>query len=382
MKIKVDFSDLFACAKEMGATIVKENMISSPNASHGLSREEWAPIKKEIDLNEIGSTQGLLRFIDERGVDQQVLLYIEDHGWSIEDAIYDIKKRRKFHVADCSTLQKKRGDGTFERYVMTNDFSNQFSITGMEKKSVKVELQVCKNCLKSLNYKNYSCNLDVFNKFSISEFFATYSSFFASLPSRFSGEDDGSYTDDWKIISAKYRASKNYSCEYCAVDLSKNKHLLHTHHKSGVKTDNNLYNLQALCIDCHRKQAHHGHLFVHHEDMVTINNLRRNQGQLKQDNWREVFKFADAALHGLLAKCEHDRCIKPVVAYEMLGGSDEIIAELELAWPKSKNCIVINDNHARVARSQGWHVWTMIEAMDDFLNFKVSVNLGAPPRAR
>jgi len=149
--------------------------------------------------------------------------------------------------------------------------------------------------------------------------------------------------------------------------------LLHTHHKSGVKTNNKLSNLQALCIDCHRKQVNHEHLFVHHEDMVMINHLRREQGQLKKGSWSEVFEFSDPALHGLLAKCEHNRVKNPVVAYEILGDMDEIVAELELAWPKSKNCIVIRKDDAVVAREHGWHVWTMIEAMDDFSQFKSSV---------
>jgi len=367
----------------MGASIVKGTVITSPDASQGLDRPEWVPIKKEINLKDIGSTQGLLSFIDERGVAQQVLLYIQDHGGGIGTAIYDIDKRRKFHVADCSTLQKKRADGTFERYVMTNDLSNQFFITGKDwetrkNESATVELQVCKNCLRSLNYKNYSheyrdFNDRVFQEFSISDFFATYSSFFASLPSRLSGEDDGNYSDDWQMISVKYRSSKNYCCESCGVDLSKNKKLLHTHHKSGVKTNNKLSNLQALCIDCHRKQVNHEHLFVHHEDMVMINHLRREQGQLKKGSWSEVFEFSDPALHGLLAKCEHNRVKNPVVAYEILGDMDEIVAELELAWPKSKNCIVIRKDDAVVAREHGWHVWTMIEAMDDFSQFKRSV---------
>jgi len=378
MEIKVNFSDLFACVEEMGAKVVKDNVITAPNASQGLDRPEWVAIKKEIDLKDIGSTQGLLSFVDERGVAQQILLYIQDHGGRIATAIEDIDKRNKFHVADCSTLQKKRSDGTFERYVMTNDLSNQFFITGKDwktntSKTETVELQVCKNCLKLLNYKNYSRNFYAFNNFSLAEFFATYSSFFSSLPSRLSGEDDGDYTDDWKIISAKYRASKEYCCESCGVDLSKNKKLLHTHHRSGVKINNKLSNLQALCIDCHSKQASHGHLFVHHEDRVVINQLRREQGKLKQESWADVFEFSDSALHGLLAKCEHNRVCKPVIAYEVLGDMDEIIAELEVAWPRTKNCIVIRDEDATVARSDGWHVWTLIEAMNDFYEFKQAI---------
>ena len=262
------------------------------------------------------------------------------------------------------------GSNTIEQ---CHPFLRQNNWKTRKNESATVELQVCKNCLKSLNYKNFSRNFNVFGEFSISDFFATYSSFFASLPSRSSGEEDGSYTDDWQMVSAKYRASRNYSCESCGVDLSKNKQLLHTHHKSGVKTNNKSSNLQALCIDCHRKQSNHDHLFVHHEDMVMINHLRRDQGQLKEGRWSDVFEFSDSALHGLLAKCEHNRVKNPVVAYEILGDMDEIVAELELAWPKSKNCIVIRKDDAVVAREHGWHVWTMIEAMDDFSQFKRSV---------
>jgi len=378
MKIKVNFSDLFACVEEMGATLVNEPLLEPPKPSEGLGRPEWEPIKKEIDLNDIGSTQGILSFTDERGVAQQVLLYIQDHGGSIEAAIHDIDKRRKFHVADCSTLQKKRADGTFERYVMTNDLSNHFLITGTDwrthkNRSETVELQVCKNCLKRLNYKNYSRNYKAFTEFNIAEFFTTYSSFFASLPSRFAGEEDGGYTDDWSMISAKYRASKNYSCELCGVELSKHKNLLHTHHKNGVKTNNAISNLQALCIDCHRKQANHEHLFVHHEDMVLINRLRREQGKLDSLRWNKVYEFVDPALHGLLSQCQLSRLKEPVVAYELLGDFDQIIAELELAWPQSRTCVVISQEDADVARSQHWKVWTMIQAMENFSEFSHSI---------
>jgi hypothetical protein len=378
MKITVDLSALFACVEEMGATIVKNSVIAPPKASKGLDRPEWVPIKKEIDLKDIGSTQGVLSFIDERGIAQQVLLYIQDHGGSIEAAIHDIEKRRKFHVADCSTLQKKRADGTFERYVMTNDLSNQFLITGTDwrtrrSRSESVELQVCKNCLKRLNYKDYSRNYEAFTEFSIAEFFTTYSSFFTSLPSRFVGDEDGSYNDDWAMISAKYRASKNYLCESCGVDLSKYKHLLHTHHKSGVKSNNRPSNLQALCIDCHRKQTNHEHLFVHHQDMVLINRLRREQKKFESVRWREVYEFADPALHGLLAQCQHSGIKEPIIAYELLGDFDQIIAELDIAWPKSKTCIVIREDDAEVAHSQKWKVWTMIQAMEHFSEFSRSI---------
>ncbi len=52
-------------------------------------------------------------------------------------------------------------DTNFERYVVTNDISGEFYITGydyMTRQPVegKTRLHICKNCLTYLNYKGYS----------------------------------------------------------------------------------------------------------------------------------------------------------------------------------------------------------------------------------
>jgi hypothetical protein len=142
------------------------------------------------------------------------------------------------------------------------------------------------------------------------------------------------------------------------------------HHENGVKGDNNKTNLIALCADCHRKEPYHEHLFVHKNDTTLINKLRRDQSLLKTDGWIEVYEFADPSMNGLLSMCQTTGLSIPSVAYELLGDFDEIIAELELAWPRSKQCVVISKDDSQVASEQGWKAWTMIEAIEKFSDFK------------
>lgn len=156
-----------------------------------------------------------------------------------------------------------KAKGRYERYHINQNKDTLFKIVDKNNQSAITSLWVCMPCLQQLNYKD--CNRGrntkyiVRNQFDFQEFLQTYTTNFNELPI-YVGQDKGGYTNDWVNISTLYRASKNYICEKCGVNLSSRKGLLHTHHKNGVTHDNSFNNLQALCIVCHGDEPFHRHI--------------------------------------------------------------------------------------------------------------------------
>jgi hypothetical protein len=311
------------------------------------------------------------------------MLYIKEHSFKdkIDETIQDGSKGNKFHVSDCATIKSYRESGKkrFDRYVITTNLSGEFPVAGTNQltgqyKEGNAKLCICKNCLSHLNYKGYSENRNsVFSGFNLEEFFSTYSSFFSYLPNRTSSSlVKETYSDDWGGIARNYKAGKQFKCEHCLVNLSEQRKLLHVHHKNGVKSDNLNSNLIALCADCHRKEPFHEHLFIPQKDTVLINKLRRVQSILITDKWSDVFAYADPSMLGFLKMCQKTGVPIPSVAHELLDNHNNVITRLELAWPSSKQCVVINKDDAAVAKDHGWNVWSMIEAIEknyDFRNY-------------
>lgn len=279
MKLKVDFSELHASAKKMGGKVQDFTLEVESSSIDKIDAKLKTGIT--IGTEDLEYTQnGLLSY---KG--RQVLLYIQDHAGRVEDALIDGSKGNKYHVSYCNTLEKMHNGGRYDRYVVKNDITGYFFIDGQDWKTKEykkgdAQLKVCKNCLRLLNYRNYDLNKsEVFNNFTLHEFFKTYEAHFRYKPKREAGTaKDGAYSTDWEDISSRYRALVNWKCEDCRVDLSKNKHLLHTHHKSGVKSDNSSNNLEALCVECHANQAFHNHMKASFEDKNLLRSLRNKQG--------------------------------------------------------------------------------------------------------
>jgi len=321
----------------------------------------------------------------------QVVLYIPDQGWKIEDALLDGSIGKKVHVANCMTLEEMKRRGRFERYVVRNGLSPNFAVTGKTRQGDEIdgeaELLVCINCMKYLNYKNANnvtstARREMAKQFSLDNFFATYSSYFKHMPTRSADElASNRYSDNWSEVSRRYRGNVNWQCEGCRVSLvgQKHKQLLHVHHVNGVKGDDKERNLKALCIDCHSKEEMHQHLFVSHSDRRVIQTLRQEQnlytkpriGSTAKSDWREAIANADPAVHGLLFELDAQGHPVPEVGADVIdsGTRRVIYSNAELVWSDLKEVVVLEqDDDCVKLEAKGWTVFTAQDLLDSLLD--------------
>lgn len=294
MKLQITFAELDEQRRKLGARLPDWVNGSQPlDARAKLLRELSAGV--EIDLSDVDVGPGdLLTYKGE-----QIVLYIKDtrsSRWVLEN---QPEKSRRFHIAECGTLEAMRQAGRFERFVGYNKMNGMFKVdwfdeeTG-EKGETEAALKVCKNCLKTLDYRGYASQsgalllptkhrqskAENWATFSMSEFFMDYSTFFTSKPSR---TDETAqidrYVQEWAKISEIRREQANWTCEACNVNLQTAPNLLHVHHRNGVKTDNGRRNLQVLCGQCHSEQPMHQHMKISMDTKRILTRLRATQGK-------------------------------------------------------------------------------------------------------
>jgi len=363
MKLDVDFSALWLAVRKLGGPPV--DFTYSPGMPPPLKIDANI-FTKDISLEDVESDNGLLTV---KGA--QVLIYIQDQGFKVEEVIEGSAAGRRFHVSDCITLKEMRKRKRYDRYVVTNDVSGIFPVSGTSAEDSSTvegmaELYVCKNCLRQLNYKGYKSRKGViFKEFLLDEFFTRYSTLFATYPKAIA-DKRGGYTDGWDELSLTYRSQKGFVCEACDVNLSSKKQLLHTHHVNGVKRDDSNENLRALCIDCHRKEPSHGHMQVSAQQVFTINRLRQAQGLFEEHSWEHTLRFVDSAYHGLVDCCRSSGKKMPEIGYSILNSNGVAVAQVDIAWPNEKLAITHDLLTEKAALAAGWEVKSLGEAMEEY----------------
>lgn len=292
MKLTITFPELDAQRRQMGASLsVWDSQAQPLDARAELLRDLSDGI--EIEIGDIvRGPGGLLTYQGE-----QIVLHIKDtrdSRWTLEN---QPEKSRRFHIAECDTLQKMRQAGRFERYVASNGTTGMFKVDWLDDETGKVgetqsALKVCRNCLKEVNYRGYQSpngrlmlpekqrqtKGQIWENFSMSEFLLDFATLFSSKPSRTADNAEiDRYVPEWAEISEKRRREENWTCENCNVFLGASPNLLHAHHRSGVKTDNSRSNLKVLCGLCHSEQPMHEHMKFPHHDRAKIVSLRTLQ---------------------------------------------------------------------------------------------------------
>ena len=351
MEIKVDFSELWGHVRRLSESPVEFDWTAAP-----LDPIDIDLLKgRQVRLEDLDIINGLLS-VDGR----QVLLYIPDQSKPVDVVQSYPKEGRRFHVADCKTLTDMRAKGRFERYLVTNNLTGIFPISGKNSRGYLEELDssllVCMNCLEKLNYENYchGSRHHVWQSFNIARFFETYSTSFAHLPRsigpRVSGND---YTADWAEVSAYVRRRSDFKCDDCGLVLADHRHLLHVHHVNGVKQDNTAINLRPLCADCHRKQPLHEHMFISAADMRLLTRLRREQGIVAGD-WAQVINLADLSVRGALMHARQKGFAVPELGAQLVRVHSLLGVEVEVAWPAKQLAISIS----YAPEVEGWTILT------------------------
>jgi hypothetical protein len=230
-----------------------------------ISLEEVAKLQKEgidVELDDI-------KFLNDGSIaykNRRVLLYIRDwrqHG--------RYESYPKFHITNCQTLEEMTARGRFQRYVVSTRTDGIFNYNLIDSNRLKTEkegeLDVCKNCLKALNYNNYRDEITreertkAFKMFDLDEFFIR----FTCSPIQITPLETNRtaplsvYPSDWNEKSAGFKKNANWTCEKCNTSFKgKKPKFLHSHHKNGNIYDNRPSNIEVLCIRCHSKEPYHG----------------------------------------------------------------------------------------------------------------------------
>ena len=338
----------------------------------------WGSGDKEVVIDD-------LKVLDKRDgpfsiEGEMVVLYIKDQGMEINQVIDgDPFSGKRVHLVYCKSLEDMERRGRFERYHASRKPGKTYAVAGIDPYSNReiegeAELAICKNCLRHLNYDNYSSlstndqrNSAVIN-FDYDRYFSIYSSMFPKKPRALESDPIG-YSSDWKEISRTVRTERRFTCEECGFSPGpSNSSLLQVHHINSVKTDNRRENLQVLCVDCHKSKPGHGRMWIDPKTLRKLRSLKADwratlDVQSQQEIWKE---FIDPALRSCAERVLSRLRLPemPEIAYEVEDNS-VVVFQADVAFPRNRVGIVLelDENEEKIAHKLGWRLLSHNSAM-------------------
>lgn len=331
---------------------------------------------EDIPFEDISAEFGVLEYMG-----QQVMLYIEDQAQLIAEVLLKGNRGGRVHIAECKTFETMKNKEKSPSYCVISRMDGKFPVYGVEPGSKRLlegdaALSVCKDCLETLNYKGYmqlrfGQKNALLKEFNFVELFKIYSSYFKSLPRRMFEEENTVYSSDWPVISAQLIREVNQICQSCAVDLKEHPSLLNVNHINGDKSDNDLSNLQVLCLSCFKQQSQRADQHVKHSSVLIINRLRKRQNVLEPFNYQKLELYADCALVGLIAKCRKHNL--PLAEIGTFIEHENETVNIDLAWTGKKIAILLDKSKADIFVEQGWRVFSAHQALKDFNSFQKKI---------
>ena len=95
---------------------------------------------------------------------------------------------------------------------------------------------------------------------------------------------------------------------------------------------------------------------------------------MRADSWQNVRELVDPGVEGLGISCTQWSLPIPKIGYKIGRQDGSKIAELELAWPDRSVGVAIDVADAKEAESEGWRVWRVAEALDEFEKFRAQID--------
>lgn len=236
---------------------------------------QWKPFSADEILAKLKSSEGLevdfdsVTICDDNTFEyagEKVLVYIRDQYLR-----YDQEIEYKFHMSNCISIKKARRDKGNTRYVISSRVDGIFTVNLINsqknvvvEKDKKQKLNVCRNCLSNIKYKNYTSKKNhIYNKFSLEEFFKLYPGRNDLIRQRYRNDHTANinlYPKDFKKIADALKKQRGYKCQQCKLDMADKKEFLDAHHVDRDKSNNNPDNLKLLCVRCHSDQPSHSHM--------------------------------------------------------------------------------------------------------------------------